>query len=158
MFQMKTFASKSSSHYQNNQRLQCPPLLPSSHYRSRHHHHRHRHHHHQQQQQPQKHSKSRTMSFNDTLRVFVNGAWIIWIYLFAIFIRLEYVDAKIGKRPIHIWKIRVLMSMCSFFHSHFSTPNYPKEKKNIVHHGPADLALHKQQPWYPNINIISAMR
>lgn len=39
------------------------------------------------------------MSFNGgTLKVFVNGAWIIWIYLFTIFIRLDYVDAKIGKQ------------------------------------------------------------
>lgn len=37
------------------------------------------------------------MSFNRTLRVFFNGAGIIWIYLFAIFIRVENVDAKIGK-------------------------------------------------------------
>lgn len=41
------------------------------------------------------------MRFNGSiLKVFMNGAWITWIYLFTIFIRLEYVDAKIGKRLI----------------------------------------------------------
>lgn len=53
---------------------------------------------HKQQQQRQQYlqSKPSTMSLNKTLKVFVNGAWITWIYLVAIFIRFEYVDAKIG--------------------------------------------------------------
>lgn len=39
---------------------------------------------------------SRTMPHSHSLRVFINGAWIIWIYLFALHSRLECVDAKIG--------------------------------------------------------------
>ncbi|XP_031639378.1 acid sphingomyelinase-like phosphodiesterase 3b isoform X2 [Contarinia nasturtii] len=90
---MKTCSRKSSCReLQRHHRIQCPPssLPPSS---SSHHH---RHHH---------HFKSRTMSFKKNsigaTKVLVNGAWIIWIYLFAIFIRLEYVDAKIG----YFWHI-----------------------------------------------------
>lgn len=96
---MKACASNNTSRsYHRYQRFMRPPL-PT-------HHHRH-------------YSKSHKMSFNGTaLRVFINGAWITWIYLFAIFIRLEYVDAKIGKRmlPIHNQK-KILMSMCSAFAS-----------------------------------------
>lgn len=53
-----------------------------------------------QRHRPQLHHQqpnSSTMSLNKTLKVFVNGAWITWIYLVAIFIRLDYADAKIGK-------------------------------------------------------------
>lgn len=93
---MKACASNNTS--RSYQRFMRPPL-PT-------HHHRH-------------YSKSHTMSFiGSALRVFINGAWITWIYLFAIFIQLEYVDAKIGKRmlPIHNQK-KILMSMCSAFAS-----------------------------------------
>lgn len=40
---------------------------------------------------------SRTMRYNDRLRVFLNGAWITWIYIFAVFSRLGCADAKIGE-------------------------------------------------------------
>lgn len=55
------------------------------------------------------------MSFNGgTLKVFVNGAWIIWIYLFAIFIRLDYVDAKIGKQFFSIIIITIQLQAVNF--------------------------------------------
>lgn len=80
VFEMKAGASKDTNHYRRDQRFMHRKPLPLST------HHRHS-------------SRSHAMSFNGTtLRVFINGAWITWIYLFAIFIRLEHVDAKIGKR------------------------------------------------------------
>lgn len=99
---METCALKSKSdYYQKYHRLMgtaaATVLLTVSHRHQRRRRQRHR------QQQQQQQSKSSTMSLNKTLKVFVNGAWITWIYLVAIFIRLEYVDAKIGKSLIAIF-------------------------------------------------------
>lgn len=104
VFNMETCALKSKSdHYQKYQRHICTaagaapasaaavlPTVSHRHQRRRRQRLRHQLHHQQ--------SNASTMSLNKTLKVFVNGAWITWIYLVAIFIRLEYVDAKIGKR------------------------------------------------------------
>lgn len=102
---METCALKNKSdHYQKYQRhistateaeaeTAAAAVLPTvSHRHQRRRRQRLRHQQHHQQ------SNASTMSLNKTLKVFVNGAWITWIYLVAIFIRLEYVDAKIGKQ------------------------------------------------------------
>lgn len=112
---MKTCASKIRNHNRRYQRLQCPPLFPLASPPSSHQQLEPR----LQQQQQQQNSKSRTMSFNGTLKVFVNGAWITWIYLFAIFIQLEYVDAKIGKRPTQFHMKNINVNELIFSHSHF---------------------------------------
>lgn len=99
---MKACASKNTAHYHKYRQFMRPPL--STHQR----HNR---------------SKSHTMNYNGTaLRGFINGAWITWIYLFAIFIRLEYVDAKIGKIMPTLttkYNIIIIMPMCSVALSHF---------------------------------------